>query len=280
MPENHNLQKALDYIESNINQDISLYDISRESGFSVPHFYRLFKKLTGDTVGEYILRRRMAMAAKDLKNSSKSVVSIAFEYGFESHDVFTRAFTRVYGIPPNKYRHSNVPPPPIKRLSIINNNFALNKQQMNFSLLQVESFFVIGMECNARKWDCDGAIGRLWSEFLPRIDEIKQPSSPMVMYGICENETCENGQFKYMAAIGADCTDEVPLGMVKRIIRTQNFFQACVPEFISMPEAYTSAIDYAKSLEYEIEVYDDIEVYEESFQDPDIHNFKLLIPIR
>lgn len=280
MPNNQNLQRALDYIEKNITQNISLYDISREAGFSVPHFYRLFKRLTGDTVGEYILRQRMAMAAKDLTDSNKSVSSIAFEYGFESHDVFTRAFTRVYGIPPNKYRHSNVPPHPLKRLTIINNNSALNEQQMNFSLLHVESFCVIGMECIAKQWDCDGAIGRLWSDFLSRVDEIIKPSKPMVMYGICENETCYNGQFKYMAAIGVNCADEVPLGMSKRTIRTQNFFQACVPEFVNTPDAYTSTIDYAKSLEYEIENYDDIEVYEEIFQDPDIHSFKLLIPIK
>lgn len=277
---NNNLQRALDYIESNITQEINLYDISKEAGFSVPHFYRLFKRLTGDTVGEYILRKRMAMAAKDLIDSSKSVSSIAYEFGFESHDVFTRAFTRVYGMTPNKYRHSNVPPPPLKRLTVINNNPVLNEQQMNFSLLQVESFCVIGMECDARQWDSDGAIGRLWNSFLSRVDEIRQLSSPMVMYGICENETCSNGQFKYMAAIGVDSANDIPLGMSKRIIRTQKFFNASVPEFISVPDAYTSAVNYAKSLEYEIQDYDDIEVYEEAFQDPDIYSFKLWIPIR
>lgn len=280
MPKDCNLQRALDYIENNIKKNISLYDISLEAGFSVPHFYRLFKRLTGDTVGEYILRRRMALAARDLLDSNKTVSCIAFEYGFESHDVFTRAFKRVYGIPPNKYRHSNVQPPPLKRLTIIHNRAELMTKQMNFRLLHLESFCVIGMECDAKQWDADGAIGRLWTQFLLHIDEIEQPSNPMVMYGICENETCDNGKFRYMAAIGVEAGDKVPLGMSKRVIRTQNFFMACVPEVINTPDAYTSATLYARSLEYEIDDYDDIEVYGEIFQDPDIHSFKLLIPIK
>ncbi|OPJ56167.1 helix-turn-helix domain-containing protein [Clostridium oryzae] len=280
MPKSNNLQRALDYIESNIFEDISLYDISREAGFSVPHFYRLFKKLTGDTVGKYILRRRIAFAAKALVESNKPISHIAFEYGFESHDVFTRAFTRIYGVSPNKYRHSSVQPPPLKRLDIINSNSDINEHQMSFSILTMNSFSVIGMECNAKQWDSDGAIGRLWGAFLSRVDEIKRPSIPMVMYGICENETCHNGQFRYMAAIGVDCAAEVPLGMSKRIIRAQSFFQASVPNFINTPDAYTSTVDYAKSLEYEIDDYDDLEVYEDTFQDPDIYTFKLLIPIK
>ncbi len=279
MPENQNLQRALDYIERNITQEISLYDISREAGFSIAHFYRLFKRLTGDTVGEYILRRRMAMAAKDLINSNKSVSSIAFEYGFESHDVFTRAFARVYGISPNKYRHSSGSPP-LKRLIVIDNEPAIDKHQMKFSLLHSNGFNVIGMECKAILWDCDGAIGRLWSDFLTRTEEIKQALSPMIMYGICEHETCDNEHFKYMAAIGVNNVVEAPLGMKKRFIRAQRFFQASVPDFISTPDAYSGTIGYARSLGYDIEDYDNIEVYQDTFQDPAVHSFKLLIPIK
>jgi AraC family transcriptional regulator len=279
MPKDQNLLRALDYIDSNITRDICLYDISKEAGFSVPHFYRLFKRLTGDTVGEYILRRKMAMAANDLAAGNKTVCSIALEYGFESHDVFTRAFKRVYGVPPNKYRYSNRPPP-IKRLTLINNDWNANEQQMNFKLLHVESFYVIGMECNAKKWDSDGAVGRLWSDFLPHIDERRQLAGPMVMYGICEHDSCNNNQFRYMAAIGVDSSDEAASDMSVRRIRSQTFLQACVPEAVSIPDAYSGTIGYAKSLGYEVEEYDYIEVYEESFQNPDVNSFKLLIPIK
>ncbi len=279
MPKDQHMLKALDYIDKNITRNVSLYDISREAGFSVPHFYRLFKRLTGDTVGVYILRRRMSMAARDLIDSNKSITSIAFEYGFESHDVFTRAFTRVYGMSPNKYRHSNYPPP-LKRLSVIGDEPAVDSHQMTFSLSHSDGFYVMGMECNAGIWDSDGNIGRLWSNFLVRVDDIKQSTNPMTMYGICEHKTCDSDRFKYMASIGVCEAAEVPVGMTKRFIRVQKFIQASVPDFISIPDAYAGTIGYAKSLGYEIELYDNIEVYDETFQDPDVHCFKLLIPIK
>lgn len=73
MPKDQHMLNALDYIDKNITRNVSLYDISREAGYSVPHFYRLFKRLTGDTVGAYILRRRMSMAARDLIDSDVSI---------------------------------------------------------------------------------------------------------------------------------------------------------------------------------------------------------------
>ena len=137
---------------------------------------------------------------------------------------------------------------------------------MKFSLLHSDGFNVIGMECKARLWDCDGAVGRLWSDFLTRANEIKQASSL---------------HFKYMAAIGVNNAAEAPLSMTKRFIRAQNFFRQAFPDFIGTPDAYSGTIGYAnRSLGYDIEDYDNIEVYEDIFQDPDVHSFKLLIPIK
>lgn len=271
--------KAMNYIDENITQSISLYDLSREAGFSVPHFYRLFRRLTGDTVGAYILRRKITMAARDLINSDRSIASIAFDYGFESHDVFTRAFARVYGMSPKKYRHSNYPPP-LKRLSVMDDQYSIDSQQMKFSLIHSDEFYVIGMECYAQIWDNGGDIGRLWSDLLARAEEISQGKAPMTMYGICEHETCNHEHFKYMAAIGVSDDAEAAPGMVKRLVRAQKFIQAIVPESIATPDAYAGTIGYVKSLGYEIDSYDNIEVYDEVFNDPDIYCFKLLIPIK
>jgi AraC family transcriptional regulator len=279
MPNNQCLQKALEFIDENIMNDINLYDISCAAGFSVPHFYRLFKRLTGDTVGSYILRRKLSMAARDMKNSNKSISSIAFDYGFESHDVFTRAFTRVYGISPRKYRQGEGLPP-LKRYAVEDCIQQNNNNQMVFHIIRQQSFEVIGMECVAEKWDGNGSIGKLWSDFLMRVDEIKQVQNPITMYGICEHESCNDSNFRYMAAVGINSMDEIPNGMVRRRIREQSFFQASVPASISIPDAYSGSMGYAKSLGYEIENYDNIEVYDEIFRDPAFYSFQLLIPIK
>ncbi len=151
---------------------------------------------------------------------------------------------------------------------------------MNFSLMHMGGFHVIGMECDAVTWDLDGAVGRLWSGFLQRAEEIKQVLNPINMYGICEHETCDNGRFRYIASIGVSEAAEAPPGMIKRYVREQDFLQANVPDSISTPDAYAGTVGYAKSLGYEIDSYDTIEVYEELFQDPDVNSFKLLIPVK
>ena len=279
MEKEQNFRKALNFIEENLDTNVSLCNIAQIAGYSVPQFYRLFKKLTGDSIGEYLIRRKMSMAAVDLKESKQSIADIAFKYGFESHDVFTRSFRRVYGVTPNEFRRNNSPFTPLKRLALKGDCAGSNEEQMTFQVRNLESFCVVGMECNATTWDTDGEISHLWERFLERIHEIKHTASPLTMYGICEYELCCNGHFVYMAAVGVQNPEDIPSGMVKRTIRAQKFFEANVPEQISTPDAYTGSVDYAKSLAFHIEDYDDLEVYENTFQDPDYHRYKLLIPI-
>jgi AraC family transcriptional regulator len=278
MPKETHMLKALGYIDKNLTRELSLFEIAREAGFSVPHFYRLFRRLTGDTVGAYIVRRKVSMAAHDLAVSDEPITGIAFKYGFESHDVFTRAFKRVYGISPSAYRRSGGQPP-LKRLAETM-DFREDNNQMTFGLYRTTGFHVVGMECDAVIWDADGSIGRLWSDFLGRLDTVKQQIKPLTMYGICEHETSGGGWFTYMAAIGVSPAAEAPPGMTMRCVREQDFIRARVPDSVSTPDAYAATIGYAKSLGYEVELYDNIEVYDEIFQDPDEHAFSLLIPIR
>jgi predicted transcriptional regulator YdeE len=180
---------------------------------------------------------------------------------------------------PKKYRDRKGAPP-LKRQTILDGEQVSEHRQMSFHILHSKGFEVVGMECIASKWDEDGAIGRLWSDFLSREEEIEHALKPMIMYGICEHENCDGYHFKYLAAVGVDCTDDIPSGMVRYSIKEQTYLQASVPDYISVPDAYAGTIGYAKSLGYEIEDYDNVEVYEEIFQDPAFHSFRLLIPIK
>ncbi len=275
------VQKAIDFIESHLKEDISLYDISQYVNFSVPHFYRIFKVIVGETVKSYILKRRLSCAADELKKRNKNISEIAYEYGFESHDVFTRAFYRTYDMSPRKYRNADMDSGFGKFIVNTNNNVVERSIYMDFKVVNKNQFFVIGMECNAKQWDADGAIGRLWSTFLGNVDKVKKPVVPNTMYGICEYESCDKGDtFTYMAGIEVEQSCAVPEGMAKRVIKKQKFIQAEVPESVKTPDAYTKTFKYAEQNNYIVDENDNIEVYEEMFQDPDDHPFKLLIPIK
>lgn len=274
------IQKAIEYIESHLKDDICLYDIAEHVNFSVPHFYRIFKGITGETVKYYMLRRRLLCAAFELKTSDKNISEIAYEFGFESHDVFTRAFFRVYKISPRKYRNSNVDtginPPIISKMFY---EFE-RRNSMNFEIVNKNQFIVIGMECKAKQWDADGAIGKLWSMFLENVEMVNKPVIPNVMYGICESESCNgSGTFTYLAGIGVDESCIVPDGMVRRIIKQHKYILADAPESIKTPDAYNKTYEFAEQNGFKIDKFDEIEVYEEVFHDPDDHAFKLLIPI-
>jgi AraC family transcriptional regulator len=274
------VQKAIDYIEGNLKESISLYDIAEHVNFSVPHFYRLFNAIVKDTVKSYVLKRKLSNAAIDLKQSQKTISEIAFEYGFESHDVFTRAFCRVFNVSPSRYRHEDI---------YINfERFIVNKKNikcegsyhMNYKIINKNEVIVIGLECKAKPGDTDGSIGKLWSKFLENVDNVKNTTTPSVMYGICEHETCTGDMLTYMAGIEVNYNSNIPVGMVKRVIKPQKFLQAEVPDLIKTPDAYNKTFEYIKQNGYEMDKNDEIEVYEEIFRDPDNNAFKLLVPIK
>lgn len=276
------VQKAVDFIESHLKEDVSLYDIAQYVNFSVPHFYRIFKAIAGETVKSYIIKRRLSCAADELKKSNKNISEVAYEYGFESHDVFTRAFCRTYDMSPSKYRNTDIDFGSGKLIVNTNHNIVERSIYMNYKIINKNQITVIGMECSAKPGDTDGAIGRLWSAFLGNVDKVKKPVVPNIMYGICECESYNKSEntFIYMAGIEVEESCDVPEGMMKKIIRQQRYIQAEVPEYVKTSDAYTKSFEYAKQNGYSLDNYNEIEVYEEIFKDPDYNAFKLLIPIK
>jgi len=98
------LQKALDYIEEHIKEDISLDELSALCFYSPHHFHRMFQSIVGIPVTDYIRKRKLSVAAKEIIDTEKNIVDIALDYGFNSHETFTRAFKRIFDISPNAYR--------------------------------------------------------------------------------------------------------------------------------------------------------------------------------
>lgn len=98
------IKKAMNYIENNLKKEIRTEDIADSAGFSKYHFQRVFKRETGLNLYEYIQKRRLAEASSLLLNSNIRILDIAAYLCFESQEAFTRAFKKVYGLPPGQYR--------------------------------------------------------------------------------------------------------------------------------------------------------------------------------
>lgn len=97
----------MDYIEQHLTEEISLEEISRYAGVSDYHFRKIFYYLSGMTLSEYIRNRRLSEANKDLLNK-ESVTDIAYKYGYESIDGFTRAFKAWSGFLPSEVAKTGV----------------------------------------------------------------------------------------------------------------------------------------------------------------------------
>lgn len=103
------IQVVATYIENNVTNPINIEDLERVSGYSIVHFRDLFKRYTGKTLARYILERRIYNAANTLVHTNKSVLAVAIEYQFTSHDSFTRAFRRIIGFSPSIFRRLRIP---------------------------------------------------------------------------------------------------------------------------------------------------------------------------
>ncbi len=94
------IQRAIDFIEDNICDKLKLETIASQAFMSAFHFQRLFSVVCGMTLGEYIRNRRLALAGADIESTCDKVIDIAFRYGYESPESFSRAFTRFHGVSP------------------------------------------------------------------------------------------------------------------------------------------------------------------------------------
>lgn len=99
------MQKAIDYIESHLTEEID-YDKAAAQCYSSPyHFQRVFGILCGYTLGEYIRNRRLSLAGAELAASDAKVIDIALKYGYDSPDSFAKAFQKFHGVLPSQARN-------------------------------------------------------------------------------------------------------------------------------------------------------------------------------
>lgn len=100
------LTSALSYIEEHLAEELTQEDIARSVYCSLSGLQKLFRNVFHKSVGDYITRRRLTLAAREIQQNEVSILEIALKYGYGSAEAFTRAFSRVWGTTPSEYRRS------------------------------------------------------------------------------------------------------------------------------------------------------------------------------
>ena len=96
--------RVMVYIQTHLDDPLTLDDLARVACFSPYHFHRIFRGLVGEPVAEHLRRLRLERAAGRLKFTDRQVIDIALDAGYDSHEAFTRAFRSNFGRAPSVYR--------------------------------------------------------------------------------------------------------------------------------------------------------------------------------
>jgi AraC family transcriptional regulator len=105
------VQRMQAFIEEHLQEPITLHRLANAAGYSPWHAAKIFKTLTGKTPFEYIRAMRLSRAAMRLRDEDVRIVDVAFDFVFDSHEGFTRAFSKQFGLTPQRFCQVK---PPIK----------------------------------------------------------------------------------------------------------------------------------------------------------------------
>ena len=138
------LNKAVEYMETNLLCDIDYERVAKEAHCSSYNFHRMFSFITDITPMEYVRRRRLTLAALELQETKAKIIDIALEYGYESPVSFARAFNAIHGVSPSFARDNAVNLKAYPRISF---QIQINgESEMNYRIEKKGSFKVYGVE--------------------------------------------------------------------------------------------------------------------------------------
>lgn len=123
MSEHAIVDRITDYIEKHLEQDLSLDRIAMDLNYSKFYIARTFAEKTGTSIYKYIQGRRLTLAAKELVETKKSIIDIAYEAHYNSQQAFTLAFHQLYQCTPQVYRKNGIFYPRQLRMNMPNTSW-------------------------------------------------------------------------------------------------------------------------------------------------------------
>ena len=161
---------------------------ARAAGYSLYHFCRLFALAVGIPPGEYVRKRRLSEAARDLAETRKPVGIIAREFCFQSHEAFTRSFKALFGIPPERYRRATEPARLMKPFVLMEDLRLSDPAYLTMppEVVALPDTMVVGLRflCDLRSPDLSGDITAHWERSSPLLRAAGTGGYPNRRYGI------------------------------------------------------------------------------------------------
>ena len=277
------LNEAIDYIENNLDQEINVEEAAKIAACSTFHFQRMFTYIAQVTLGEYIRRRRMTLAAFELTQGDQKIIDIATKYGYDSPTAFNRAFQAIHGMAPSAAKNKGVSLTVYPRIT-----FTLSikgDEAMVFKIEKKDAFRIVGFASKEPMTmeDSFEKVPAFWGEVcakggIEKICGIMDGSEPQGVLGV---STCDGGAFSGYFIAGAT-NKPCPEGMEEYLVSegTWAIFD-CVG---AMPQAMQSLqqriiTEWLPTSGYEYAAAPDIEVYFDGDQSSPDYRSQVWLPI-
>lgn len=273
------IQRAIDFIEAHLEEELDYEKIAGEAACSSYYFQRIFRILCGIPLGEYIRSRRLTLAGSDLMTTDDKIIDIALRYGYESPESFARAFSRFHGVLPSEARKYGSMLKSFSRLSV--QIVMKGGSVMNYKIVERNAFKVL--ERVETHSIVDSQNENTIPDFWARAKQdgtirklLEHADNKAVIFGICYgNLPTDSKTFDYAIAAGYVEGTDVPEGFRVREIpaRTWAVFE-CVG---AMPEAmqetwhricteFFPTSGYKPTYEMDIEVYTDGDMCDKDYR--------------
>lgn len=216
------IQRAVDYIEDHLTDDLDVDTIAKVAGFSRWHFQTVFSAAVGDSLKEYIRTRRLSKAMSEL-GTDKRILDIAMDAGFDSQESFSRAFKQMFHATPGESRKKGKTSSHPKKLRI---TFAyldhlyggINMEPVFKKLDEMKMVGCAGKFISVLSPEKDNmvVIPALWQKYMPRRHEIKNSVSPRdigICYEVPKELSTRPDECMYMTAAEVASFDNIPEGM-------------------------------------------------------------------
>lgn len=247
-----NMQQIVDYIENHLDEDFSIDKLSEMAMLSKFYFQRLFYKLVGVTVMEYVKLRRVAKASEDIKGGEK-ITDIAFRYGFNSLETFIRSFKSTYQLTPTQYKKSNIPlahfykPDLSLKYRVVDMGIPLIASGIILEINTKEVSEEIKLagvlqECTMEPAGQDNP-GVAWDKFHSIKKSIPNKSESCVDCGISLPSEVK-GKFNYLAAAQVDSFDSKENELYNYVV-TEGLYVVCTFSAENFHNLTNSALDKA-----------------------------------
>ncbi|HLQ70414.1 MAG TPA: AraC family transcriptional regulator [Bacillota bacterium] len=283
------IQKAIEYMEKNIMEDIKIDSIANQANVSPYHFQRTFAVLTEMTVGDYIRKRRLTLAGKELLTTDAKIIDVAYKYGYDTPEAFSKAFRRQHKVTPSEARKNKGKLQSYNRLII--QVTLKGAEPMKYSVVEKNAFRIVGIKrefSSVAEEENVVGIPEFWEEVNQNgtSDLLFQMNDGVVKgtLGVCgeiSEEQKKTGVFDYW--VGTSYVGEVPEGMLALEIPACKWavFEVRGPMPTAMQNTWKQIFsEWFPSTGYEHAGTPEFELYtDEDPNHPDLYS-EIWIPIR